>query len=188
MGRDKARLMLGGETVIQRTARALAAAVDEIVVVGSPGAELPAIEVDCPLTRVEDPVEGEGPLVGIAAGLAVVRAPISIVLGVDMPFAQPALLRLIASEVRAPARWAMPVADSRPQPLCSAFARDALEVLRAHIAAGDRAPLAAAADLRMVRIPREAWAAADPEGITFIDLDTPDDLARAEAILLARGG
>ncbi|MEX2373019.1 MAG: molybdenum cofactor guanylyltransferase, partial [Dehalococcoidia bacterium] len=76
-----------------------------------------------------------------------------------------------------------PIAGGRPQPLCSAFARDALPVLRAHIEAGDRAPTAIAADLGMVRLPPEEWAAADPDGLSFIDVDTPEEFEAARARL-----
>ncbi|MFA7249680.1 MAG: molybdenum cofactor guanylyltransferase [Dehalococcoidia bacterium] len=187
MGRDKASLVLDGETLLQRTVRALSAVATEVVVVRAPGAALPPVVAPCPVVDVEDPVEGEGPLVGIAAGLEAAHAPLAIVVGVDMPFLQPALLRLLAERVRGGARWVLPIAGHRPQPLCSAFARDALETLRAHIAAGDRAPMAVAADLGMVRLEPEAWRAADPEGLSFMDVDTPEDFAAALARVRAGG-
>lgn len=188
MGRDKASLVLGGVTLLQRTVSALSAVVDEVVLVRAPGAALPPVEAPCPVRYAEDPVEGEGPLVGMAAGLEAARAPIAIVVGVDMPFLQPALLRLLADRVAAGARWVLPIAERRPQPLCSAFARDALPVLRAHIQAGDRAPMTIAADLGMVRLDEDEWRAADAEGVSFLDVDTPEDFAAALARLEARGG
>ncbi|MGE3856877.1 MAG: molybdenum cofactor guanylyltransferase [Dehalococcoidia bacterium] len=183
MGRDKATLVLDGETLLQRTVRALAAVADEVVVVCAPGAALPDLDAPCPIRVVEDPVEGEGPLVGIAAGLEAARAPVVLIVGVDMPFLRPALLALLAERVAAGARWVLPIADRRPQPLCSAFARDALPVLRAHIEAGDRAPMTVAADLGMVRLAEEEWRAADPDGASFMDVDTPEDFAAAIARL-----
>ncbi|MEI7926549.1 MAG: hypothetical protein WCI61_10240, partial [Chloroflexota bacterium] len=92
---------------------------------------------------------------------------------------QPDLLRLLAAGVADGARWVLPIADQRPQPLCSAFARDALPVLRAHIEAGDRAPMTVAADLVVRRLEEDAWRAADPDGLSFIDVDTPEDFAAA---------
>ena len=185
MGSDKAALVLDGETLLQRTVRALARVADEIVLVRAPGQTLPPVTCARPLVEVADPVEGEGPLVGMATGLAVVSAPVAIVVGVDMPFLQAPLLRLLAERVAAGSRWVLPIAERRPQPLCSAFARDALEVLRAHIAAGDRAPMAVAADLGMTRLSPEQWQAADPEGLSFVDVDTPEEFAAASARLAA---
>lgn len=188
MGREKASLVLGGETLLQRTVSALSAVAGEIVIVRAPGAALPAVEARCPVRYADDPVEGEGPLVGMAAGLEAARAPIAIVVGVDMPFLQPALLRLLAERVAAGARWVLPIADRRPQPLCSAFARDALPVLRAHIESGDRAPMTVAADLGMVRLDEDEWRAADAGGLSFLDVDTPEDFAAALARLEGRDG
>lgn len=184
MGRDKASLEFHGRTLLQRTVDALAAVADEIVLVRAPGQALPALEAVPSVLIADDPVAGEGPLMGMATGLAAATAPVAIVVGVDMPFLQPGLLRLLAERVRAGHRWILPIADRRPQPLCSAFAADALPVLRAHLEAGDRAPMAVAADLGMVRLTPEEWQVVDPEGLSFIDVDTPEDfdaaLARAQ--------
>jgi molybdopterin-guanine dinucleotide biosynthesis protein A len=81
----------------------------------------------------------------------------------------------------------LPIAQRRPQPLCSAFARDALSVVEAHLAAGDRAPMTVAADLGYYRMPPVEWGAADPEGWSFVDVDTPEDFAEAERLLRAGG-
>ncbi len=181
MGRDKASLVLDGATLLARTVAALEAVAGEVVIVRAPGQALPLVQPRGSLVIVEDPVEGEGPLFGMATGLAAASAPVALVVGVDHPFLQPTLLRLLADRVRAGARWMLPIADGRPQPLCSAFARDALEVLRAHVEAGDRAPMAVAADLGMVRLPEAEWRVADPEGWSFIDVDTPEEFEAAKA-------
>jgi molybdopterin-guanine dinucleotide biosynthesis protein A len=184
MGRDKAALVFEGRTLLRRTVDAVAAVADEVIVVRAPGQPLPEVEAPVPVLVVEDPVEGEGPLRGIATGLEAASAPVVLVAGVDMPFLQPPLLRLLVERVRAGHRWVLPIAERRPQPLCSAFARDALEVVRAHLEAGDRAPMAVAADLGMVRLGEEEWRAVDPRGLSFVDVDTPE--AFEAALALAR--
>lgn len=187
MGHDKASMTLDGQSLLQRTATALATVVDEIVVVRAPGAALPAVDAPCPVVHAEDPVEGEGPLVGIARGLELARAPLALVVGVDMPFLQPALLRLLIEQLRADleggARWVLPIADGRAQPLCSAIACNALDTLRTRIEAGDRAPMAVADILHATRLAEADWRAADPEGLSFLDVDTPEDVAAALARL-----
>lgn len=183
MGRDKASLIFDGVTLLQRTAAALAEVADEIVVVRAPRQRLPALDLDVPIVEAEDPVEGEGPLVGIAAGLRAASAPVAVVVAVDMPFLQPALLRLLAERVAAGARWAVPIAEGRPQPLCSAFATASLAVLEAHIAAGDRAPMAAARDLDTERIEAELWREADATGRSFLNVNTPEEYEAAQRAL-----
>ena len=188
MEQDKAALLLDGETLLHRTVRALAVVAEEIVIVRSPGTPRLDLGALPPVRVVEDAVEGQGPLVGMAAGLEAARAPIAIVVGVDMPFLRPALLRLLVARVAAGARWVFPVGQDGPQPLCSAIARDALPVLRARIEAGDRAPMALEAPLGGVRLLEQEWRAADPDGASFMDVDTPEDFAAALAILAQRGG
>ena len=183
MGRDKASLVLDGRTLLERTVAALEVVADEIVVVRAPGQPLPLVVGARPLTVVEDPVEGEGPLFGIATGLAAASGPVALVVGVDHPFLRPPLLRLLVERVQAGARWVLPVAHGYPQPLCSAFATEALEVIRAHLDAGDRSPMSIAADLRYERLNEEAWRDADPEGLSFVDVDTPEEFEAARSRL-----
>lgn len=184
MGRDKAAVVFDGETLLQRTVRAAAEVASELILVAAPGQTLPDVAAAGSVTIVHDAIAGEGPLYGMATGLAAATRTHCLVLGVDMPFLQPALLRLLVARLRdaaqaSGARWAVPVADRRPQPLCSVIARDALPVLRAHIETGDRAPMAAATDLSLVRIEESAWRDADPDGLSFVDIDTPEALEAA---------
>jgi molybdopterin-guanine dinucleotide biosynthesis protein A len=181
MGRDKASLVLDGETLLQRTARALSGAADELVLVRAPEQTLPNVDAGVPVVEAADPVEGQGPLVGIAAGLEAARAPVALIVAVDMPFLEPALLRLLAARVSGDHRWVVPLAEGRPQPLCSAIARDALPIVREHIAAGDRAPMAMARDLGALRLPEEEWSRADPGGHSFINVNTPEEFEAARA-------
>lgn len=175
MGQDKASLMLDGVSLLQRCVDRLASVVDELVLVGAPGRPLPAVLSELPMRTVEDPVEGEGPLMGMAVGLERASAPVALVVAVDMPLLEPELLRLLASRVDATHRWVVPIANDRPQPLCSAFSVEALSVIRAHLEAGDRAPMALAADLDAYRMQAEEWSAADAEGRSFLNVNTPEE-------------
>lgn len=177
MGVDKASLLLDGVTMLQRSIERLAPAVDELVLVGAPGRPLPSITTDLAVRQVEDPVEGEGPLVGIAAGLEACSGSAAVVVAVDMPFVEAALLSGLVARLDAEHRWVVPFAEGRPQPLCSAFATSALPVLRAHLEAGDRAPMASAADLGAYRMQAEEWRVLDAEGRSFVNVNTPEEFA-----------
>jgi len=93
MGRDKASLPFGRETLLERVVRAVAAAVPEVVLVAREGQEVPAGLA--PVAR--DPARGFGPLAGIAAGLRALRAERAFVTACDAPFlAVPFVRRLLA--------------------------------------------------------------------------------------------
>lgn len=192
MGRDKAAIEFEGVTLLQRTVTAVAEVATEVVLVRAQGQALPAVAAACPIVVVEDPVEGQGPLHGMATGIEAAHGARCLIVGVDMPFLQPALLRLLldhlAAGLESGAYWVVPIAEGRPQPLCSAIARDALPVLRAHIEAGDRAPMAAAADLGLLRLPEDVWRITDPGALSFVDVDTPEALEAARALSDKSGG
>jgi molybdopterin-guanine dinucleotide biosynthesis protein A len=186
MGRDKAALVLGGRTLLQRAIDAAGAAAGAVVVVGAPGRALPPVTSPVPITLLTDPEEGAGPLAGIVAGMAAVRTPVAVVLACDMPFVEPALLRLLVAAVRERAPSALPVVEGQAQPLCSAVRTDALTSLRAVLASGTRAA-AALADLPGARLLAPAeWGVADSQGISFVGVNTPEEWARAEALDAAR--
>ena len=178
MGSDKASLLLDGVSMLQRSIDRLGSVVDELVLVGAPGRPLPSVATGLPTELVEDPVEGEGPLVGIAAGLEACRGSAAVVVAVDMPLVEAELLRRLVERLDEAHRWAVPFAEGRPQPLCSAFSVEALGVIRAHLDAGDRAPMALAAELVAYRMPVEEWRAVDAEGRSFLNVNTPEEFTQ----------
>lgn len=78
-GVDKATLEVGSDTLLTRVLRAVAGARQTIVV--GPSRPLPPGV----LGASEQPLDG-GPVAGLAAGLALVTAPLVVVLACDLPF------------------------------------------------------------------------------------------------------
>ncbi len=174
MGEDKGSLVLGGTTLLGRVVSALSAIADEVVIVRAPGQVLPLVQAMGSLTVVADPVEGAGPLEGIATGLEASTAPVAIVVGVDHPFLRPTLLRLLVEQVQAGAPWALPVFEGHPQPMCSALARSSLPAIRDAIGGGERSPATVARSLDAVLLDEARWRGVDAEGLSFWDVDTPE--------------
>ena len=179
MGRDKCALEVGGRTLIQRVVDALDEVAGEIIVVHAPERPPPELRSRTPLRLVPDPFEDAGPLVAIAAGLETASAPAAIAVGCDAPQLQPALLRLLGEWADAGSPLVAPLHEGVPQWLCAAWRRDALPVLRERIAAGDRAVHDAAGALDAALLPPEAYAHLDPQGRSFLNVNTPEDLAAA---------
>ena len=96
MGAAKAGLDWHGSTLLYRAAAVLGRAVDgPVIVVAAPGQELP--ELPAGVAVVEDPVEGLGPMQGLAAGLAALadRADAAFACSTDLPFLHPAFVRRV---------------------------------------------------------------------------------------------
>jgi molybdopterin-guanine dinucleotide biosynthesis protein A len=186
MGSDKALLPLGGVALLQWAVRAVAEAVDEVVVVGAPNRALPPIECQRPLVVVRDPIEGEGPLAGIVAGLEATEADSVLVVACDQPFVRSALLQYLLGQLESHVA-AVPVFDGRPQPLCSAVSRSVVPMLRAAFEEGERAAMVIVESPGALLVQPDQWRHFDPEGRSFVGVNTPDEFARAEASFQARG-
>jgi molybdopterin-guanine dinucleotide biosynthesis protein A len=170
MGCDKARLVVGGRTLAERAAAALAAVCHPVLEVGPGYSGLPAVREDPP---------GSGPLAAVGAGWAALSAaghggPV-VVLAVDMPFANPALLRLLAR--RPGPATAVPRHQGRPQPLCARFGAAALEQVAGLLASGERSMRALLEIAEVGWVEAEEW---EPVGgrDALVDLDEPADLDR----------
>jgi molybdopterin-guanine dinucleotide biosynthesis protein A len=87
-GADKAALTFAGMSLLDRVLAAVGDA-DRIVVVG------PARPVGRHVLWAREQPPGGGPVAGLAAGLALVRAPVVAVLAVDLPFLRPVHVRAL---------------------------------------------------------------------------------------------
>src|SRR5437870_12517229 len=88
MGRPKALLPFGAETLIERVVRRLEPIAAEIVVVSGPHLVLPVLRH---ARIVEDETPLQGPVAGILYGLRAARTDLSFVCGCDHPFLEPAV-------------------------------------------------------------------------------------------------
>jgi molybdenum cofactor guanylyltransferase len=184
MGRPKAWLDFGGEPLLVRVVRRLAGAADPIVVVAAPGQDLPPLPPAVEILR--DPVEDEGPLVGLGAGLAALasRAAYAFVSAVDAPFLAPELVRRLRT-LCADADACVVRDGDHLQALAAVFATGLHPTVEALVAAGERRALAVFERARTVIVERgelladPAVAAADPELWSFRNLNTPADYAAA---------
>ncbi len=122
MGVPKAGLEWHGSTLLRRTTGLLARAVDgPVLVVRAPGQPLPPLPNG--VEAVDDPVEGLGPVQGIATGLAALagRAEAAFVCSTDMPFLHPAYIGRVRDLLDDDADAVLPHARGHRQPLATAY-------------------------------------------------------------------
>jgi molybdopterin-guanine dinucleotide biosynthesis protein A len=174
MGRDKAELVIAGERLADRTARALAAVCDPVLEVGPGRSSLDAVD-DASAAGAGR----AGPLAALVTGAAALRAReydgAVVLLGVDLPFASELLLRLVADH---PAPdTVVPVAGGIRQSCCARYAPDALATAAELVERGERALHALLSAVPVVEIEEDEWRAVAPAD-ALADLDTPEDLVR----------
>jgi molybdenum cofactor guanylyltransferase len=184
-GADKLAADLDGSPVLHHALRAVAAAVDQVVLVLAPAAPVPELplELEGRIAIARDAEPGGGPLAGVAAGLAAVdtgRARIALVVGGDMPWLVPGVLQLMVERLEAAKGLAVITLDaSPPAPLPMAVRPAAAGPgAVACLAAGRRSLRALLDAIPATALPAAEWRALDPNGATLRDIDTPGDLSR----------
>ena len=177
MGRDKARLTLGGETFVGRIRGALSALTERVTLVGS--AERCAAWPGLP--AVPDFYVEWGALGGLHAALAAARRGTwAAVVACDLPFVTGELFVRLAS-LRENFEAVVPVQrDGRRQPLCALYrARPAGERAAELIAAGERRPRALLDQLRTRLVAFDELSDLAGAELFFTNVNTPEDYALA---------
>lgn len=173
MGTDKSRLLIEGQTFVERIANALATVTPVVTVVGN-GAEL-----DLRLPSARDVYPHWGALGGVHAALSACSASFALIVACDFPFVTGELFNLLASFVEDFDAVAPIQSDQIPQPLCALY-RISPCLARAEqlINSGERKPIA------LLQSVRTRWVSfgelSNLEGAAhfFDNINTPEDYSR----------
>lgn len=179
MGRDKALLPFGDETLLQRAVRLVTPAVDEVVVIAHDGQELPVLPDAVRVVR--DQVDDRGPLVGILTGLTAMTADAAYATACDAPFLQRAVVDLAFDRLGAE-DVAVVEAEGRLQPLVAVYRRRVREVARELVNADRLRPVFLYERVDTVRIAEAELRAVDRELRTLVGCNTPEAYEEALAM------
>lgn len=185
MGRPKAWLPFGRETMLQRVVRlvGLAAGVGPIAVVAAPGQDVPPLPDH--VTVVRDPVSGRGPLQGLSAGLAGLPGGVELVYAsaTDVPFLQPAWVDCLAALI-GDRDIAIPHAGGYHHPLAALYRRSTVLPAIDDLLRRDRLrPVFLMEAVRTRVVEADELRAADPDLSTLRNLNSPDDYRAALELL-----
>jgi molybdenum cofactor guanylyltransferase len=179
MGADKAALAWGGVTMLERVVAELSRGFDDLVVVAGPRRDAAASALSgTPARLVWDRGEFEGPVKALHLGLATVHAQVAFACACDLPLVN-AKLALALCDMAAGHDAAIPVVHGRLQVLHAAYRMSCLPALDAMIrrAARKLQDIAPLLDARIVA--EDELLAHDPELLSFLNVNTPEDYARA---------
>jgi molybdopterin-guanine dinucleotide biosynthesis protein A len=174
-GRDKLAEPIDGRPMLHHVIDIVRGIASEVVVVAAPGVT-PALPMGVRLAN--DTRAFEGPLAGLAAGLAAMDASVErvIVVGGDMPTLVPAVLERLLSGLATHEVVLLADHDGpRPLPLAARRSRVGAAADRL-TSGGERRLRALVSDLDASVIQPAVWQADDPEGATLRDVDVPADL------------
>lgn len=175
-GSDKGLVLLRGEPLVAYVARRLAPQVGPLLLSANRNADSYARYGRVVADDTDELGAWQGPLAGLAAGLAA-AAPCEwlVVTPCDTPFLPADLAqRLIAAAQAAGAPLAYAVAGGQRHPACMALRASLLPALRDYLAAGERK-----VGLWQSRVGGVGAPFDDAPG-AFMNLNTPEELAAAE--------
>jgi molybdopterin-guanine dinucleotide biosynthesis protein A len=178
MGRPKAWLPFGGETMLARVVRLLGEVVAPVVVVAAPGQDVPELPPEVAVVR--DPERGRGPLQGLAAGLEALRgqADAAYLSSCDVPLLRPAFVRRLI-DLLGEHDIAVPEVGGYRHPLAAVY-RLEVGALAERLLAEDRLRPAFLFDQARTRVVRpEELTDVDPDFQSLRNLNTPAEYEEA---------
>jgi len=176
-GAPKALLEVGGRRIIERIVDVMSGVLGPPLLVTN----TPDVYAFLGLRMVPDVHPDSGSLGGIYSGLAAVDGEAAFTVACDMPFLHPDLVRLVLSRA-GEGDVVIPRVEDRLETLHACYARTCLPFMEQRIAAGRLKIAGFFADVRVVEIPESDVRAHRDPAIAFMNVNTPEELARARAI------
>ena len=162
MGRDKASLPFGNETMLQRMVRIVGDATDQVMLV----------------RREDDPIADLGPLAGMAQGLRMTSTDLNFIVACDMPLLRPAVIRRLI-DLSHDCDACVPVDGDVVMVLCGVYRKHLADEATQLINTGQRRARALLEHGRTKKIEAAMFRDLDPELESFFSCDTPEAYQQA---------
>jgi molybdenum cofactor guanylyltransferase len=174
MGRPKALLPFGNEPLIVHLVRTLERSFNSVVVVAAPDQELPLLRAKV----VRDEVAYQGPVGGIYYGLKAAIGTAAFVTSCDAAFLSLPLISFLRSQILN-YDVVVPYWQARFQPLHAVYRRSVLPLLKQQLERGELRPIFLYDKVRTRKVGEEEVRRFDPEGLSFFNMNAPEDYAQA---------
>lgn len=176
MGRDKASLPFGPETLLERVIRLVRSVMDEVVLAAGADQILPP-----GLPVVRDAAEGRGPLPALLSASAAVHGDHVFLVACDTPLLQPPLVRLLLDQARG---WdaCVPLIDGVPMTTCAVYRTSAVRAAAGPPIVTGGSLRSLLAGLRTLHVDEAALRKADPDLLSFLPCNTPEEYRHALAL------
>ncbi len=181
MGQPKAMLLFDGEPLIVHILRTLKRLFADTVVVAAHEQELPPLQV----TLVRDEVAYQGPVGGIYYGMRAANQEVGFVTSCDAPFLNLSLISYLISQI-SNYDVVVPYWQGRFQPLHAVYRRCVVPLLKEQLEREELRPIFLYEKVRTCKVSEEEIRRFDPEGSSFLNINSPEDyqaaLSRWEAL------
>ena len=176
-GADKSALVVGTRSILDRQIALLHSLTPHLLIVTNDRSRVQASGVRV----VEDRVPGAGALGGLYTALEEASTDHVLIIGCDMPFLTGPFLKYVIEQ--AGKGDVLVPRDARGRhPLCALYARRISPGFYARIQAGDLRVSAALEEVAVCDLGPDVLAPFDPDGRLLLNVNTPEDYARAVSI------
>jgi molybdopterin-guanine dinucleotide biosynthesis protein A len=176
-GSPKALLPFGGRSLIEHITETLRSVLPDCLVVTN----TPELYASLGLPMVGDVFPEGGSLGGIYSGLRAASGDAAFCVACDMPFLSAPLVAYLAGRANE-ADVVIPDAAGELQTLHAVYGRACLRPMERRLRAGQLKVVGFFDDVRVLRVPADAVERVIDPAIAFMNLNTPEDLARARAL------
>jgi molybdopterin-guanine dinucleotide biosynthesis protein A len=182
-GENKAFLRVGGRRIIDRLFETFSGLFEETILVTNRPGEF--LDLDTLIVTDIFPVRSS--LTGLHTGLFHASRPFAFFAACDAPFLKREIVELVLSGVASDPGTdiVMPRTGAGYEPLCAAYSRRCLKAAEEHLKQGKLKIQLALKQARTRFIAEEALRERDPGLVSFFNVNTPEDLARAESMIRA---
>lgn len=170
MGRAKALLPFDNEPLIAHVVRRLKSWFPEIIVVAAPDQELPELSA----VLVRDEIAYQGPVSGIYHGLKAATRDVCFVTSCDAPFLNFELIDHLLEQI-SDYDVVVPFWQERFQPLHAIYRTSVVPLLKEQLERGELRPIFLYDKVRTRKIQEAEIRRLDPEGLSFLNMNSPAD-------------
>lgn len=132
--------------------------------------------------RLNDVYDYQSPLVGIYTALFYAKSPRVLIVACDMPFIKPALIELLI-ERSSLSEVVVPCSSRGPEPLMAIYNRSCLKPIQESLEKGEKRIVSFFEAVKVHFILPEEVSKVDPEGISFFNINTEEDLKKAQEMI-----
>lgn len=176
-GGPKALLELGGRRIIERVLAAVVPVVDDVLLVTN----TPELYAFLGLPMVPDAFADHGSLGGIYSGLKAAAGDSAFTVACDMPFLRADVARLVV-ERAGEGDVVIPRVGGYLETMHAAYAKSCLPHIEAQLEAGQLKIIGFFDRVRVVEIDEAELARRANPALVFMNVNTPEELARARAL------
>jgi molybdopterin-guanine dinucleotide biosynthesis protein A len=177
-GQNKAFIRIGGRRIVDRLVDTYRRLFEQVVLVtNDPGAYM---DVDARI--VSDHYPERSSLNGLHAGLFAADREFAFFTACDAPFATPALIRCVLDRIDSKTDIVIPCTAAGFEPMFAVYRKTCLPAMTHQLEQGLLKIQGLFRKVRVKTVDEAVLRQADPELISFFNINTPEDLKQAETI------